>query len=187
MKQGDKNSLPEGWEMKKLGEVCDFENGDRGSNYPSKAHRTTTGIPFINAGHLTSKGLDLICMDYISRERYDLLGNGKIRKGDILFCLRGSLGKYAKVEEFTEGAIASSLVIVRPKQIVNTDFIMVYFACQICEDMISYHSNGAAQPNLSAASLKRFEIPIPPLEEQQRIVAKLDEAFEAIEKAKANA
>jgi type I restriction enzyme S subunit len=136
---------------------------------------------------LTSKGLDLICMDYISRERYDLLGNGKIRKGDILFCLRGSLGKYAKVEEFTEGAIASSLVIVRPKQIVNTDFIMVYFACQICEDMISYHSNGAAQPNLSAASLKRFEIPIPPLEEQQRIVAKLDEAFEAIEKAKANA
>ena len=76
--------MKKGWEIKKLGEVCEFENGDRGVNYPSKAHRTETGLPFINAGHLTSDGLDLDSMDYISRERYNLLGSGKIKKGDIL-------------------------------------------------------------------------------------------------------
>ena len=53
--------------------------------------------------------------------------------------------------------------------------------------MISNFGNGAAQPNLSAGSLKNFEIPLPPLPEQQRIVTILDEIFAAITKAKANA
>ena len=179
--------MKQGWEIKKLGEVCFFENGDRGVNYPSKSHRTETGIPFINAGHLTSSGLDLNSMDYISRERFNLLGSGKVKKGDILFCLRGSLGKFAKVQEFSEGAIASSLVIVRPKVKITSDFLMLYFESKICADMIVDYGNGAAQPNLSAGSLKNFEIPLPPLPEQQRIVAILDEVFEAIAKAKVNA
>ena len=79
--------MKQDWEIKKLGEICEFENGDRGVNYPSKSHRTESGIPFINAGHLTSNGLDIDSMDYISRERYNLLGSGKVQKGDILFCL----------------------------------------------------------------------------------------------------
>ena len=179
--------MKQGWEVKKLGDVCQFENGDRGTNYPSKSHRTVTGIPFINAGHLTSNGLDLESMDYISRERFNLLGSGKVQKDDILFCLRGSLGKFAKVQEFSEGAIASSLVIVRPNQKITSGFLMSYFESQICADMIKDFGNGAAQPNLSAGSLKNFEIPLPPLHEQQRIVAILDEAFAAIAQAKANA
>lgn len=50
--------------------------------------------------------------------------------------------------------------------------------------MILFYANGAAQPNLSAGSLREFRIPLPPLLEQQRIVAILDEAFAAIAKAK---
>jgi type I restriction enzyme S subunit len=115
------------------------------------------------------------------------LGSGKVKKGDILFCLRGSLGKFSKVQEFSEGAIASSLVIVRPKLKVTTEFLLLYFDSKICADMIRDFGNGAAQPNLSAGSLKNFQIPFPPLHEQQRIVAILDEAFAAIAKAKANA
>ena len=179
--------MNKGWETKKLGEVCSFENGDRGANYPSKAHRTINGIPFINAGHLTRNGIDVDNMDYISRDRFNLLGSGKIQKYDILFCLRGSLGKYAQVKEFSEGAIASSLVIVRPKNSLSPSILTAYFESSICAKMIKKFSNGAAQPNLSAGNLKNFEIPIPPLPEQQRIVAILDEAFAAIEKAKANA
>jgi len=175
------------WEVKKLGDVCEFENGDRGVNYPSKSHRTEIGIPFINAGHLTSKGLDIEKMDYISRERFNLLGCGKIQKGDILFCLRGSLGKFAKVQEFSEGAIASSLVIIRPKSSVTLEFLMNYFDSKICTDMISEYKGGTAQPNLSVGSLKLFKIPIPPLPEQLRIVAILDKAFENIAKAKEGA
>ena len=176
-----------GWVTKKLGDVCSFENGDRGTNYPSRSARTSQGIPFINAGHLTDDGIDIERLDYIPRERFDLLGSGKIRAGDILFCLRGSLGKCASVGSLSEGAIASSLVIVRPRESVQNAYVMAYFQSNICSDMINQFKNGAAQPNLSAHSLSGFTIPVPPLLEQQRIVGILDEAFDGIATAKANA
>jgi len=179
--------MKDGWKMKKLGEVCLFENGDRGENYPSKSVQTTSGVPFINAGHLTDFGIDYQTLNFIPRERFDLLGNGKIRKNDILFCLRGSLGKFACVGELSEGAIASSLVIVRPCKSVLKSYVLAYFQSDLCAEMISKFKNGAAQPNLSAGNLKEFKIPLPALPEQQRIVAILDEAFEGIATAKANA
>ncbi len=179
--------MKDGWKMKKLGEVCLFENGDRGENYPSKSVQTTSGVPFINAGHLTDFGIDYQTLNFIPRERFDLLGNGKIRKNDILFCLRGSLGKFACVGKLSEGAIASSLVIVRPCKSVLKSYVLAYFQSDLCAEMISKFKNGAAQPNLSAGNLKEFKIPLPALPEQQRIVAILDEAFEGIATAKAKA
>ena len=149
----------DGWVEKQLRDFCAFENGDRGSNYPSKKARSATGIPFINAGHLTDDGIDLAKMDYIPRERFDLLSNGKIRAGDILFCLRGSLGKFASVGDLDEGAIASSLVIVRPDKTVLNDYLIAYFRSSLCASMINDFKNGTAQPNLAARSLGDFIAP----------------------------
>lgn len=162
-----------GWDQKSLGEVSSFENGDRGTNYPSKAARTTSGVPFINAGHLSDDGIDFKTMDYISRERFNLLSNGKIQREDILFCLRGSLGKFASVGGLTEGAIASSLVIVRPGRAVLSEYIVTYFRSSLCAEMIDRFKNGAAQPNLSAQSLRRFIIPVPSLPQQELVVAEV--------------
>jgi type I restriction enzyme S subunit len=165
----------EGWKTKSLGEVCDYENGDRGVNYPSKSVQTSSGVPFINAGHLTDDGIDFSTMNYIPRNRFDLLGAGKIRAGDILFCLRGSLGKCASVENLTEGAIASSLVILRPDDSVLNNFVLAYLRSHLCAEMIEKYRGGAAQPNLSAHSLKQFAIAVPPIDEQKSIMAKLDD------------
>jgi type I restriction enzyme, S subunit len=172
----------QGWTVKRLGEVCSFENGDRGKNYPSKSVRVQSGVPFINAGHLdpADAEVDFDGMDYISRERFQLLGSGKIRPGDVLFCLRGSLGKVARVGELSEGAIASSLVIVRPSRDVTDSFVLAYFKSHLCAEMIARYANGAAQPNLSAASLAKFVIPLPPLVDQQRIAKRLEVLREGI-------
>ena len=179
--------MKHGWPIKTLGDLCSFENGDRGENYPSKSVQTTAGVPFINAGHLSEFGIDFSDMNYIPRERFEILGNGKVRKDDILFCLRGSLGKFASVGDLSEGAIASSLVIIRPSSAILTKFVQVYLKSDLCGEMIRKFRNGAAQPNLGASSLKKFRIPVPPLPEQRRIVGILDEAFERIATAKANA
>ena len=184
--QGSDN-MKQGWKIKKLGEVCDFENGDRGKNYPNKSHRVSLGIPFINAGHLNDNRLDFSEMDYISEERFNMLGNGKIKPNDILFCLRGSLGKVANVGNLDKGAIASSLVILRVRKELDNDFLLYFLNSDLTTKQIVDFGNGAAQPNLSAGSLKKFIIPLPPLPEQQRIVSILDECFAAIDKAKANA
>ena len=159
----------------RLGAVCAFENGDRGKNYPGKQHRVAHGVPFINAGHLSEEGIDFGSMDYISPDRFALLGNGKIRPDDILFCLRGSLGKFASVGDLAVGAIASSLVILRPDKTLAHDYLAAYLSSRQCADMIERFKGGAAQPNLGATDLKKFEIPLPPLPVQLEAASRLDE------------
>jgi type I restriction enzyme S subunit len=125
-------------------------------------------------------------MNYISKENYELLSQGKFIEGDILFCLRGSLGKFAVIKSNIYGGIASSLVIVRPKENVTIEFLAYYFQSKICNQMVEKYKGGAAQPNLGAKDLSRFDISFPPVPEQNNIVAILDKAFENITKAKEN-
>lgn len=142
-----------------LGALCVFENGDRGANYPNKSARVAAGVPFINAGHLSGGRIDMSSMDYISPERFALLRSGKPKDGDVLFCLRGSLGKFGIVRGLEDCAIASSLVIVRPRAGVSADYIAAYFNSEMCVDMINSHRGGTAQPNLGAKQLAAFRVP----------------------------
>lgn len=167
--------LPNGWEWCRINEVLDLENGDRSKNYPNKSALVEHGIPFVNAGQLSDGLVSKNELCFISKERFDILNGGKFSDGDILFCLRGSLGKCAIVKDFGIGAIASSLVILRPYLPSITDYIMMVMNSPITSRNISKFNNGTAQPNLSAADLSKFGLPLPPLVEQYRIVAKVDE------------
>ena len=167
--------LPKGWEFKRLGQLTLLENGDRSKNYPNKSLLVESGIPFVNAGHLISGRIAKGEMTFITDERFQLLRAGKFINDDILFCLRGSLGKSALVEGFESGAIASSLVIVRTDKTLLPKYLLMYFDSPLSARTIKKYDNGTAQPNLSATDLAKFLVPTPSLTEQQRIVAKVDE------------
>lgn len=168
--------VPNNWEWIRLSELFTVLNGDRGKNYPSKATLKKEGkIPFISALNLNGK-----CVNeddkllYLSDEQYDKLSAGKLLKNDIVMCIRGSLGKHG-VFQFEKGAIASSLVIIRPiSNVVLPEYLFYYLDSDVMHSEMRKYNNGTAQPNLSADSLKKFIIPFPPIEEQQRIVDKLD-------------
>lgn len=166
---------PYGWSVNRLIELSILENGDRSKNYPNKSLLVQEGIPFVNAGHLTNGMVDQKEMTFITQERFDLLSGGKFRSGDILYCLRGSLGKSALVENIATGAIASSLVIIRTYSGISHRYLMYYFDSPFAYYLIKKYDNGTAQPNLSATDLAKFIVPLPPLAEQHRIVAKVDE------------
>jgi type I restriction enzyme S subunit len=168
--------LPEGWKSVRLGTVGTLINGDRGKNYPSQKDFVDDGIPFINAGHIQNGEIDCSSMNFISRERFNLLGSGKVKPNDILYCLRGSLGKTAVVQDIAEGAIASSLVIIRPSEEITTDYLYRFLASPLGQAEVFKYDNGSSQPNLSAKSVKEYELPLPPLSEQRRIAAILDKA-----------
>ncbi len=172
--------MRKGWEYKKLGEVATFINGDRGKNYPSAKDFVESGVPFINAGHLNNGIIRYDKMNYITINKYNSLGSGKIIKNDILFCLRGSLGKYAIVAEDSMGAIASSLVIIRPFQNADNRFIAHFLSSAKIKEYIAKNNNGSSQPNLSAKSVASFIIPLPTLSTQLAIVSELDKINELI-------
>lgn len=166
--------LPEQWRWFRLGDLVELINGDRGQNYPNKAEYVSKGIPFINTGHIDPDGsLSSVRMNFLTREKFNSLRGGKVRKGDLVYCLRGAtLGKTAIVD-YEEGAIASSLVIVRPSAELNSEYAYLYLTSSDGRSFIQQHDNGSAQPNLAAASLKKYWIPLPSLAEQSRIVTRV--------------
>lgn len=177
--------VPENWVWVRLGEIVDILNGDRGKNYPAKSTLSKEGIPFISAANLCDNVVvedDLLCM---SEEQYNKLSAGKLRRNDIILCIRGSLGKHGKFP-FEKGAIASSLVILRSKDrdALTDDYVMQYLDVPLFYDEIKKYDNGTAQPNLAAKNLELFLIPLPPFSEQQRIVERIEELFAKLDEAK---
>ncbi|MDP3251307.1 MAG: restriction endonuclease subunit S [Hydrogenophaga sp.] len=169
------------WVERLLGDVCEFENGDRGTNYPNRSEYVESGIPWINTGHIRPDGtLSTEAMNFITREKFNSLRSGKIQPGDLVYCLRGAtLGKTALVAPLTEGAVASSLVILRPSPHLDSKFLYFFLTSPPGQGLIRRFENGAAQPNLGARSVARFPIPVPPVAEQQRVAAKFTEIWEA--------
>lgn len=161
------------WEEKSLVTLANILNGDRGINYPSDKDFVSYGIPFVNAGHLQKGKVCWDDMNYISESRYRLLGGGKIENGDILFCLRGSLGKHALVN-FTGGAPASSLCIIRAKEGVSSAFLAYLMESSLMKNSIEMTNTGSSQPNLSAKDISKYTFFVPTeLKEQEAIASVL--------------
>lgn len=164
--------IPAHWDVEPIKYRVTFHNGDRGENYPSKSELQSEGIPFINAGHLEGDGLNMDNMDYISEEKYRIMGGVKLRSGDILYCLRGSVGKNAIVD-MNQGTVASSLVAIRSVRI-SAEYLYYCLNSYIEEVQRYLWDNGTAQPNLSADNLGKYKICIPTVEEQRTIVKYLN-------------
>ena len=174
--------IPESWEWCRLENIVELINGDRGKNYPAKSKLSTvSGIPFISAINLSHNGIKQDNLYFLSQEQYDLLSRGKLKKNDLIFCLRGSLGKNS-IFDLDKGAIASSLVILRRyTDDIFLKYLFYYINSSATSNEIRKYDNGTAQPNLAASSLKKFFVPIPPLNEQKRIVAKIEQLFDNVD------
>ena len=122
--------------------------------------------------------------NYITQEKYDTLRAGKIRFDDILYCLRGSLGKTAIVDFEGQGAISSSLCILRVGLSVTVKYIYYLLNSHVIKQQQLSFENGSAQPNLSATNVLNYSIPLPPFAEQRRIVSRIESLFAKLDAAK---
>ena len=169
--------IPDSWEWTRLCAVASILNGDRGKNYPSKDKLHETGqIPFVSAVNIENGVVSDSKLLYLRADQYKLLRAGKLQKNDLVFCIRGSLGKFG-IFPFDSGAIASSLVIVRRvggDNAIENDYLSLLFGAPLTFAQIAAFDNGTAQPNLSAENFSSFLYPVPPLAEQRRIVERVD-------------
>ena len=168
----------EDWEVKLLGEVC--ERITKGSTPTSYGHSfQQEGVNFVKVESLTEDGRFLPSkFAFVSEACHTEFKRSQLREGDILISIAGTLGRTAIVsEDILPANTNQALAIVRleqgvPINTVKREFV-VRFIQNSTEHIASIRS-GTAQPNLSLTQLKNFLIPIPPLEEQERIVTELD-------------
>ncbi|RDH96871.1 type I restriction enzyme S subunit [Curtobacterium sp. AG1037] len=168
----------------KINWLFTFHNGDRGASYPSRDEYVSEGVPFINAGHLKNGAVDYNAMNYIPDVKFAEMGGAKLRAGDILFCLRGSLGKLGVFDEDGSGALASSLVALRRRNpAMSVTFFAYLLQSSRVRDAIDLAQTGSAQPNLSVEQLAQFRLSVPGVAAQHEIARKIELITESVDEA----
>jgi type I restriction enzyme S subunit len=175
--------MKQGWEIKKLGEICDFQNGFA---FKSNTYKET-GLPILRITNIQNQSLELNDLVYFDAKDYkENLDRFKVFKDDLVVAMSGATtGKLGINTTDTVFYLNQRVGKFIPKSQIAKPFLYYFLSTKVEESLRI--AAGAAQPNLSTEQINNFEIPLPPLPEQQRIVALLDEAFTAIAKAKANA
>ena len=180
------NDIQNNIEWIELGNLCTFHNGDRSKKYPNKNEyvNANEGVAFINTGHIKPNGkLSLDKMNYISKDKLNSLSGGKIKNGDLVYCLRGAtIGKTAVVDQFNEGTVASSLVIIRANEEIYNRYIYYFLISPVCKNHIKTFDNGTAQPNLSAKSVTKYLIPNNIYNQQINIVQEIERRLSVADK-----
>lgn len=175
-----------GWKNEALENVC-CEITD-GSHFSPKTQ--DSGYPYITVRDIDKDQIDFENCKFIGKSDFSsLLKNGcKPNKGDILFSKDGTVGKVALVNHERDFVILSSLAILRPdNRLIDSTFLKYVLKSSRFLNEAVGKKTGVAIRRIILRNLKAIHIPVPPLLEQKRIVAILDEAFEGIDVAVANA
>ncbi|NMW21395.1 MAG: hypothetical protein HKK67_07140 [Chlorobiaceae bacterium] len=174
--------MKHGWEIKKLGEMC--QTGAGGTPLKSKKEYYEGGtIPWLLSGEV-SQGEISSTTHFISKKGLDNSSAKIFPVNTVLVAMYGATAGQVGILRF-EAATNQAVCGILPNQRFLPKFIFYYFLSKK-DDLVS-QAAGNAQPNISQLKIKNTDVPVPPLPEQKRIVAILEEAFEGIAKAKANA
>ena len=172
-------TLPDGWEWKKLEKLAKLQNG-----FAFKSNLfVSDGLPIVRIKNIKNEKVlldDVVCFnieDYGKK-----LDSYQIKKNDILIAMSGATtGKIGLYNTEEISYLNQRVGLFRIENSNLRSYLFYFLSTQIEKNLEL--SLGAAQPNLSTEQINNIELPLPPLEEQKRIVAKLDNLFAKIDKA----
>lgn len=177
--------IPENWIWCKLGELGNYKKGPFGS--------ALTKSKFVNKGIDTIKVYEQknvikknknIGSYYITKEYFDAKMQGfEVHSGDILVSCAGTIGEtYILPEDIEQGIINQALMRIRLSELVYAPYFLLYFD-YVLKENAKADSNGSAIKNIPPFNiLKKYAFALPPLPEQQRIVARVEVLMKEIDK-----
>ena len=173
--------IPKEWGRTKIKMIASFFNGDRTSRYPQPYDFVDAGVAFLTSRNIDSDEVDLSETKYITDDKYKSLSGAKIQIDDIIFCLRGSVGKCAINRTLSCGTVASSLATIRPKDIYPK-YLLYFLLSNIASTQTTIFMNGTCAANLSAENVGNYYITLPNSAEQKEIADHLDAKCAEIDK-----
>ncbi|MFB1067892.1 restriction endonuclease subunit S [Vibrio diabolicus] len=164
--------LPNGWAAARLGNICNKLTD--GSHNPAKD--AGLGYPMYSSQNVQFRKIDFSNPSrYVDEQDYQKEhARTQVQSGDILLTIVGTLGRAAVVpEDAPDFVLQRSVAVI--ESALNSDFLTYFFAAPICIKYFEEHGKGTAQKGIYLGKLSLMPVFVPPLKEQHRIVAKVDE------------
>ena len=178
--------LPLGWEWCRLDDIC--EGITSGSTPPKSSFIDETGIPYLKVYNIRNQKIDFEYQPQFIEEGYhsSSLKRSQLSPGDVIMNIVGPpLGKIAIIPDtYPEWNCNQAIVMFRPVFPDLNKFIYTYLVSGMFLDKIALIGT-AGQDNISVTKSRSILLPTPPLAEQLRIVAKVDELMAICDQLKA--
>ncbi len=179
--------MKKGWPKKKLSDLYQIGSSKR----VLKSQWKTEGVPFYRGREVTRLAADGFVNNelFISEKHFAELSKkyGVPQAGDIVITAIGTIGNSHVVRSSDKFYFKDASVLwMKRAAEVSSEFVNLWLKSPSFFDQLD-RGNGATVDTLTIQKLQSVDIPVPPLPEQQRIVAILDEAFAGLATAKANA
>ena len=169
-----------------LGKIAEFVRGPFGGSLKKNIF-VNDGIAVYEQQHAIYNQFDQIRY-FIDENKFNEMKRFEVKPNDIIMSCSGTMGKVAIVPKgVKKGIINQALLKITPSSKLDSRFLEYYMKSTIFFEFLNADAKGAAIKNVaSVKELKKIPVMVIPLEEQRTIVAKLDQAFAAIDQAKAN-
>ncbi|MCG8893134.1 hypothetical protein G1K73_05090 [Tenacibaculum finnmarkense] len=162
--------IPKSWEVAELSELTIVIT--KGTTPTTNGFSyLKNGVNFVKVESIHSNGTFIPSkFAYVGNDCHNSFKRSQLYKDDILFTIAGALGRSAIVEKYILPANTNQAVaIIRLKNLDNKDYIFHYLRGNSIKKLIERINVSTAQANLSLGQINNFNIPLPPLKEQQKI------------------
>lgn len=157
-----------------IGQLAEIIDGDRGKNYPKQDEFYPQGYClFLNTGNVTKEGLIFEENQFIMKEKDEALRKGKLKRGDIVYTTRGTVGNagyYNSSVPYENVRINSGMVILRSNgKIVDARFLYQILKSEYYRPYFKQYCTGSAQPQLPIKNFSQIYLNVPDIKTQHRI------------------
>ena len=170
--------VPDNWEWVRLGDIYNFVD------YRGKTpHKISSGIRLITAKNVRNGYIKLDPEEFISAEEYkERSTRGFIHKNDIFITTEAPMGLVA-VNDFNEPIATAQRLITLQKYFEkqNNSFFAFQMQSPFFQEELRQSSTGTTVKGIKASNLKQILVLLPPLEEQKRIVAKIEKLMPLVD------
>jgi len=172
----------EGWEEKRLDEITEVKDGTHDSPKYIPA-----GIPFVTQKNIKLNGFNIKNTKFITEADHNkFYKRSNVSYGDILISMIGANRGMSAIVDIKEVFSIKNVGLIKGNENINQFFLLYYLKSTFAMKYVKHMSNGGAQEFIGLRALRAFPIPFPQsIEEQKKIVQKLDSLSEETKKLEA--